>query len=118
MRNKNHGRLAEFLATIYFRLKFYKIIKKNYKGIKKTPVGEVDFIALKNKTLVFVEVKKRQTIEKAKYSIKTPQQKRIISAAKLFIKQNPCYRNCKIRFDAVLIKFPFTVVHIKDAWDE
>ena len=57
MTNQNSGKLAEFIARLYFRIKGYKIISKNHKSALKMPAGEVDFIALKNKTLVFVEVK-------------------------------------------------------------
>lgn len=118
MTNQNSGKLAEFIARLYFRIKGYKIISKNHKGALKMPVGEVDFIALKNKTLVFVEVKKRQSIEKASYAIKPKQQKRIVNAAKLFIKKNSQYQNFNIRFDALFIIFPFKIVHIPNAWQE
>lgn len=118
MNNKNSGKLAEFIARLYFRFKGYTIISKNHKGILKMPAGEVDFIALKHKTLVFVEVKKRQSIEKASYAIKPNQQKRIVNTAKLFLKQHPTYQNLNIRFDAIFIIFPFKILHIKNAWQE
>ncbi len=118
MKIKNTGKIAELIARIFFRLKGYAIIAKNRKTASKMPAGEVDFIALKDKTIIFVEVKKRQSIEKARYAIRYTQQKRIVYAAKLFIKQNPYYQNYNIRFDAVLIKFPFNIVHIKNAWQE
>ncbi len=114
----NLGNFAEFLARLYFRVKGYKILKKNYKSALKIPAGEVDFIAIKRNTLIFVEVKKRQTIEKARYAIRTKQQKRIVNAAKLFISQNPTYQNFNIRFDAILIKLPFSIIHIQSAWEE
>lgn len=118
MNNKNSGKLAELIARLYFRFKGYTIISKNHKGILKMPAGEVDFIALKHKTLVFVEVKKRQSIEKASYAIKPNQQKRIVNTAKLFLKQHPTYQNLNIRFDAIFIIFPFKILHIKNAWQE
>ena len=118
MTNQNSGKLAEFIARLYFRIKGYKIISKNHKSALKMPAGEVDFIALKNKTLVFVEVKKRQSIEKASYAIKPNQQKRITNAAKLFLKRNPQYQKFNIRFDAIFLVFPFKIVHIKNAWQE
>ena len=118
MTNKNSGKLAEFIARLYFRLKGYKIIAKNHKGALKMPAGEVDFIALKRKTLVFVEVKKRQSIENAYYAIKPNQQKRIINAAKLFIKRHRIYQNFNVRFDAFVVCFPFKIVHIENAWQE
>ena len=118
MNNNHDGKFAEFIARLYFRLKGYKIVAKNHKGALKMPAGEVDFIASKSKTLVFVEVKKRQTIEKASYAIKPAQQKRIVNAAKLFIKQNKSYQNFNVRFDAVLVAFPLKIVHIQNAWQE
>lgn len=118
MNNKQSGIIAEFLARLYLRCKGYHILYKNKKRLYKTSAGEVDFIALKKHTLVFVEVKKRKTIEQARYAIKPTQQKRIISAAKLFMKQHPMYQTFNIRFDAVLVKFPFYIVHIKNAWSE
>ncbi|MBE6451643.1 MAG: YraN family protein [Alphaproteobacteria bacterium] len=118
MKSYDSGKYAELMARIYFRIKGYRILKKNHKGRLKMPAGEVDFIATKNKTVIFVEVKKRQTITKARYAIKPAQQKRIINAAKLFIKQNPCFQNYNIRFDAVLVQFPFKIVHILNAWQE
>lgn len=118
MDNKSSGNLAEFIARCYFTFKGYEILEKNLKNIRKSAIGEVDFIAKKGNTVIFVEVKKRQSIEKAKYAIKPTQQKRIVNAAKIFIKKHPIYQNYNLRFDAVLIKFPFKIVHIKNAWNE
>ena len=66
------------------------------------------------------EVKQRvlQAEEKAKYAILPKQQKRIVNAAKIYIKNHPNYQNCNIRFDAVLVKLPFQILHIKNAWNE
>ena len=114
----NTGKIAELIARFYFRVKGYRILKKNYRSALKIPAGEVDFIALKNKTLVFVEVKKRRSTQIARYAIQQKQQKRIVNAAKLFIHQNKSFQNHNIRFDAVLIKLPFSIVHIKNAWQE
>lgn len=118
MNNKSSGSLAEFIARCYFRFKGYSILAKNLSVATKSPIGEVDFIAKKGNTIIFIEVKKRQSIEKAKYAIKPIQQKRIVNAAKVFIKNHPSYQQCNIRFDAVLIKLPFQILHIKNAWNE
>ena len=118
MNTNQSGYWAEFIARSYMRLRGYRIIAKNYITGKGTHAGEIDFIAKKGNILIFVEVKKRQSIEKARYAIRTKQQKRIVNAAKLFICQNTMYQNFNIRFDAVLIKLPFSIIHIKSAWDE
>lgn len=50
------GKWAEERATTFLRLKGYRILEKNY----RVSQGEIDLIALKNGTLVFVEVKSRK----------------------------------------------------------
>ncbi len=115
--NKNRrGKTAEFMARMYMRLTGYKIIRQNYVTGRGSTAGEVDFIACRGKTLVFVEVKERQTPESAAYAILPRQQKRICNAARYFVQKNPQYRAYDIRFDALLVSFPFYLRHIQSAW--
>ena len=51
------GLFAETVAALLLRLKGYAIVARRY----KTPVGEIDLVALKGKRLAFVEVKRRKT---------------------------------------------------------
>lgn len=57
--NYKKGKSGELLAKIYLKIKLYKIIEMNYKAAN----GEIDIIAKKGNTLVFVEVKYRATLE-------------------------------------------------------
>lgn len=116
MNNNKSGHIAEFMARCYIRIKGYRIVAKNYITGKGTHAGEIDFIAKRGKTLVFVEVKKRSSIENAAYAIKPIQQQRIRNAAQSFIGCNPQYQNYDIRFDAILIAFPCHIKHITNAW--
>ena len=116
MNNNKAGHLAESMARWFMRLRGYKIIAHNEITGKGTHAGEVDFIACRRKTLVFVEVKKRSSLEKAAYAIKPGQQQRIRQGAMAFIKRNPKYTNYDIRFDAILITFPCSIQHIENAW--
>lgn len=116
MNNYHKGRRAEFLARLYMFLHGYRIIKRNCIVGRGTTAGEIDFIARKNNCIVFVEVKERQTLDNAAYAITVKQQQRIIRGAECFIKNNPQYKNFDLRFDAILITFPFTIRHIKNAW--
>ena len=50
MKSKSKGKLGECIARIYLRLHLYKILEKNF----KTNTGEIDIIAKKGKTIVFV----------------------------------------------------------------
>ncbi len=116
MNHNQSGHWAEFLARSLFRLKGYRIIAQNYITGRGTLAGEVDFIASKNKTIVFVEVKKRVDLETAAYAISDKQKQRISNAAQAFIKKNPHYQNYDIRFDAVLVQLPLKINHIPNAW--
>jgi len=116
MTSDKAGKLAEFLARSLFRLKGYKIIATNYITGKGTHAGEVDFIATRGKTIVFVEVKQRQNIQTAAEAITPDQQKRIWRAAEGFLQKNPKYQDRNIRFDAVLVSLPVEIKHIQDAW--
>ena len=117
LRNHNRdGRLAEFVARCFMRCLGYGIAARNVSGGKGTHCGEVDFVARKGRTLVFVEVKKRQNPEAAAYAIRPEQQARIRMAAGNFIKHHPQYQDFDVRFDAVLIVFPFYIRHIRNAW--
>ena len=66
--------------------------------------------------MVFAEVKKRKDISTAAYSIRPQQQERIRRAAEIFISRHPEYQNLDIRFDAILVQFPFTIEHIENAF--
>lgn len=114
--NYLHGKWAEFLARNYLRLHGYRILARNYVKGRGVYAGELDIVAQKGRTLVFVEVKQRQRLEQAFYAITPKQRERIIYGAQNFIKFNPQYKGYDVRFDAVFICLPFTVKHIANAW--
>lgn len=55
--NKVIGNSGEIQAEKYLKDKKYKILTMNYKNI----LGEIDIVAKQKDTIVFVEVKKRET---------------------------------------------------------
>lgn len=116
MTNYYNGKLAEFLARCYLRLHGYHIVDKNVIIGRGTTAGEIDIVAKCGHCLVFVEVKKRQNINTAAYAISQKQQQRIIRSAACFIQKHPYYQKYDIRFDAILIAFPFSILHLKNAW--
>lgn len=116
MNKKQTGCYGEFLARMYMRLHGYRIMQKDY-VTKKARAGEVDFIAIRGKTLVFVEVKTRKKLEDAAYAIKHAQQNRITAAAVYYLQKYPKYGSYNIRFDAILVQPLFRLRHIKNAWD-
>jgi len=105
------GHLAENLAAWVLRLKGYRILKRRY----KTPLGEIDIIAARGKTLVAVEVKYRPSFDQAGEAITFKQRKRIEMALSLYLRHLR-WKPENIRFDAILLipyKWPR---HIVGAW--
>jgi len=113
----NSGYFAEFLCRMYMRLHGYQIIAKNYQcGTgKKTPCGELDFVAKKRKTIIFCEVKKRQNDTEFLRALSLKQQERILNGGQYFMRMNPKYKNFSMRFDVFFVKLPFSIKWLKNA---
>ncbi len=103
-RAENFGRLGENLASLYLRLKLYSIVAKRV----KTHVGEIDLIAKKGKSLVFVEVKMRKSQDNLEQALEAVNKRRISRAAGLFLSQNSKYYDYDLRFDVIFIA-PYTL---------
>lgn len=114
---KQSGTLAEFLCRIYMRLHGYRIIAKNYHcgSGKKTPYGELDFIALKGKRLVFCEVKKRRHEEDFLRALSYKQQQRIVRGGEYFVKHHRKYAMYKTQYDVFFVILPFFIKRIENA---
>jgi len=112
VRAYRRGVFAETLAAALFRLKGYRIVARRY----KTPVGEIDLVALKRKRLVFVEVKRRRTQDDAAWTLPTRQRRRIVRAAQYWLSGHPDFAGHDIGFDVVLTA-PWTWPrHIENAF--
>ena len=111
------GSVAEFLCRMYMRMHGYQIIAKNYicGAGKKTPYGELDFVAVKDKTIVFCEVKKRQNDVDFLKALSIKQQERILNGGQYFMHTNPKYKNYSMRFDVFFVKLPLSIKWIKNA---
>jgi putative endonuclease len=60
------GLRAETIAALFLRLKGYRILARRF----TSPVGEIDLVARRGTSLVFVEVKARPTLDAAAESIR------------------------------------------------
>ena len=98
-KSENFGRLGETIATLYLRLKLYSIIKKRF----KSPVGEIDLIAKKGKSLIFIEVKARKSQTNLEQALEAVNKRRISRAGAYFISHNPKYCDYDLRFDVIFI---------------
>ncbi len=108
------GILAEYIAAFYLVFKGYHIIRMRYKA----PVGEIDIIARRRNTLVFVEVKYRRSLEDAISAVGARSQRRIEKSALHFISFNKRYQTYDMRFDVIGIEglWPFSLKHLDNAW--
>ncbi len=109
--NYRTGLQAETLAAWFLRMKGYHILATRM----KTPVGEIDLIARRGKTLVFAEVKTRGTIAAALESVQKRQAGRIVRAAQWYLATDRGAVS-EMRFDVIAIEFPFKIKHIRSAF--
>lgn len=106
------GLVAETLGAWYLRLKFYSILERRF----KTPVGEIDLIAARGRTLIFVEVKKRGDLDAAVTAVDAKTRARITRAAELYLQRHPEYTGWALRFDALAFPARGWPRHIRNAW--
>jgi len=107
------GLSAESRAAMLLVAKAYRIAARRW----KTPFGEVDIVARRRRTLVFVEVKARATLEVAAEAVTERGKRRIIAAAELWLAHHPDDANCDIRFDVILVAPGKMPRHIANAFD-
>lgn len=95
------GKKGEGLAVKFLKKNGYRIIEQNY----KTPIGEIDIIARDGKTLVFLEVKTRESIEYGLpfEAVNSAKRQKITKVALLYLKKFKDVPSC--RFDVVSIYY-------------
>lgn len=93
------GLSAESRAAAYLIGKGFRILARRW----KSPVGEIDIVARRRSVLIFVEVKARETLDDAAWSVTPRQQQRIAAAAELWLAGHPDVTATDIRFDVMLV---------------
>jgi putative endonuclease len=108
------GLSAESRAAMLLIAKAYRIVARRW----KTPVGEIDIVARRRRSLIFVEVKARATLDGAAEAVTERGKARIVGAAEYWLATHPDDVNAEIRFDVILVapgKIPRHIVHAFDA---
>ena len=95
------GLFSEFVARMYLRFHGYRILKNRYITGKNTNRAEIDIIAQRRDTIVFVEVKYRKTIDAAWAAITPTQAARLRRAAETFLINK--HWNGNARFDVIVV---------------
>ena len=98
------GKSGEDEAVKLLEKKGYKILERNY----RTRYGEADIVAKDGQTVVFVEVKKRQSARygSAKEAVGPKKMRHLVMVAKDYISKRPegLAKGLNVRFDVVVIE--------------
>ena len=95
------GLFSEFLARWYLRFHGYRILKSRYITGKNTNRAEIDIIAKHKITIVFIEVKSRQSVSAAWDAITPTQSARLRRAAETFLINS--HWTGDARFDVIIV---------------
>lgn len=110
-RAERGGRRAERLAAFWLQLKGWKILGRRV----RTPVGEVDLVARRGRTVAFVEVKARSTPEEAGLALDEWRLRRVAAAAEA-LAHRYARAGDDIRLDAIFIVPRRLPRHIANIW--
>jgi putative endonuclease len=100
-------------ACGYLMLKGYRILARRY----RSGYGEIDIVARRRQTLVFVEVKARAKLDDAAYAVTPRQQQRILDAARMWLAAHTDHDGLECRFDVILIAPGHFPRHLEAASD-
>ena len=106
------GRRGETLAAWYLRLTGYRILASRF----KTPLGEIDLVAKRFGTLVFVEVKARRSGSVADAWLAV-NDRRMTRAADYFLARHPRYTGSDMRYDVIFLAPMAWPRHVVNAFD-
>ena len=96
---ERRGRRAETIAAWYLRLKGYGVLARRFRG----PIGEIDLVARRWGTVIFVEVKARSGDEAGLEAVGPKARARIARAAEAWLTRYPGAASMKLRFDVIVI---------------
>jgi putative endonuclease len=110
-RAERRGRLGETFAALWLNLQGWSIIARRV----RTPLGEVDLIARRGRTTLFVEVKTRATDAELDFAIDHHRLSRVAAAAAMLAPRF-ARPGDNIRIDVILLA-PWSLPrHIRNAW--
>jgi len=109
---ERHGRRGELLAALFLQAQFYRIVERRF----KSPVGEIDLIAQRFGTTVFVEVKARGRAESVGEALQQVNQQRIVRAAQYYLSRHPKLAATPLRFDVIFLAPKSWPRHLKNAF--
>ncbi len=112
-RAERRGRLAETIAVWLLRVQFFSVLARRV----KTPGGEIDIIARRADTVIFVEVKMRRSRSHEFEVLASVNRRRIVTAARFFLARNPSLAGKTLRFDVIFLAPMSWPRHVRNAFD-
>ena len=108
---EKRGRWAESVACWYLRLHGWRILARRI----RVRGGEVDLIARRGRTLAFIEVKARGTVDAAQLALDEWRLRRVVAAAEQLA---PRYmrEGDDIRIDAIFLVPRRWPMHLRNVW--
>lgn len=97
---KDFGKKGEELASKYLKNNGYEVINQNF----RCKLGEIDLIAIKNNTIIFIEVKTRSNTKfgTPEQAVDSNKRKHILRTSQVFLAKNKL-NNYDLRFDIISI---------------
>jgi putative endonuclease len=115
---KSFGQRGEDAAARYLKRQGFRILERGH----DSPLGEIDIIAVDNRTVVFVEVKTRASTDAGHptEAIDAVKQRRMTQAALAYLKSKRLLESAA-RFDVVAVTWPNSdswphIEHFKNAF--
>ncbi|HEX5182522.1 MAG TPA: YraN family protein [Allosphingosinicella sp.] len=105
------GRRAETIAAWWLRLRGWAILARRV----RTPVGEVDLVARRGRTIAFVEVKARASAEQAAFALDDYRLRRVAAAAEA-LAHRYVRAGDDLRIDAILVVPRRLPRHVANVW--
>ena len=111
-KNKIEGNVGEILSVNFLEKKGYKILETNF----KTKFGEIDIIAKNQNIIVFLEVKRRETLKYGRHieAINNRKEAKIKRVAEYYLNKTKNY-DADVRFDVIEIVGE-DISHIENAF--
>ena len=93
------GQRAEWLAILWLGLKGYRPLARRFGG----KGGEIDLIMARGRSIAFVEVKRRATLDEAAGTITADKRRLIEARIRQWLARNPWAMQRNLRADAVFL---------------
>lgn len=106
------GLIAEYLAAGYLMAKGYRIVAIRH----KTPLGEIDLIAMKGNLVAIIEVKARARLEDAVFAVSNSTCRRIRGASDLWLSRQRGGHKLSMRYDIIAVTGWRLPVHLVNAF--